>query len=148
MRIQDWVGLVAILATVATGGLFIGQLSTEVRVLRARVEAIGPLQRINEARDGAIAELRVAGQAVVSESLRGDAVLERHTWHQSNDNSPKRMLSTSEGICFLTRVSGKFEGEGEWLKVYPENGQWMFAGRSAQAGIQGDARCWRFPWAD
>ena len=39
--------------------------------------------------------------------------LETHTWDQNTDNSPKQMLKTSEGICFLASVSGDFNGPGE-----------------------------------
>ena len=148
MRIQDWVGLVVIITTVAGGALFIGQLSAEVRELRKRLDVEGPLEKVAEARDRAIEEVQAAGHTAVSESLRGEAVLEEYTWHQDTDNSAKKMLSTSEGICFLTRVSGRFLGDGEWLSVHPEDGQWIFDGGSAQVGVHGHARCWQFPWAD
>ena len=148
MRTQDWVGLAAIVASIAAGALFIGQLQTEVRELRRQLEARGPIEAINEVLAHALDELRASGQSVVAESLRGEADVQVHSWHQSSDNSPKRMLSISEGICFLTTVSGRFEGGGEFLTVGPsDDGQWIFRGGSRQSGVQGDVYCWRFPWA-
>ena len=144
MRIQDWVGLGTLVIAVATGTFFIGELTTEVRELRSAVNDRDYIIAIQKARDAAIMAVLEAGNFATSET-----VLESHTWHQNDDNSPKTMLSTTEGICFLSRVSGDFNGPGEHLSVAPEQGQWVFRGRAGTARnyrINGTARCWRFPW--
>ena len=66
------------------------------------------------------------------------------SWRQGGP--ARQLLHSSEGICFLTRVTGKFEGGGEVVHVsISSEGYWTLGGRSAQSGVRGEARCWRFP---
>jgi|GEM_PF-1810630 len=44
-------------------------------------------------------------------------------------------------LCYLTRVSGHFEGGGEYVRVYQENGHWWLGGHSKQSGVGGKAVC-------
>jgi hypothetical protein len=55
-----------------------------------------------------------------------------------------QMIPVSAGICFLTSVSGKFEGGGEYVTIYPKQDSfWILEARSLQnaEGVEGRARC-------
>lgn len=70
------------------------------------------------------------------------SALEEFNWNQSE--APKPMLTSNEGVCFLTAVQGKFQGTGEQVRVYLENNQWFIHGNSAQSGVGGTANCVRW----
>lgn len=61
------------------------------------------------------------------------------TWNQGNNPTP--MIRTRIGVCFLTSVQGKFEGDKEKVELYIENGQWFLSGSSGQFGVSGEANC-------
>ncbi len=42
----------------------------------------------------------------------------------------KQLIRTGEGICYLHKVGGEFDGKDEWAKVYKEDGYWV-------VGVQG-----------
>lgn len=44
-------------------------------------------------------------------------------------------------FCFLTRVTGEFSGDGEYVQVVRENGTWLLKGGSHQSDIGGSALC-------
>ena len=66
-----------------------------------------------------------------------------YTWSQT-DNNPKPMINSNEGVCFLTSIQGKFEGDKERVEVYRQNGQWFLGGNSTQFGVSGQANCVRW----
>ena len=49
-------------------------------------------------------------------------------------------VDAKEGFCFLTGISGKFEGRGEEVRVYTQKGRWFLEVRSKQRGVSGRAR--------
>ena len=51
------------------------------------------------------------------------------------------MGSYDERFCFLTRVSGNFEGSGESVHVYYSSGNWYLGGTSSQSGVSASATC-------
>jgi len=51
------------------------------------------------------------------------------------------MLPAADNYCYLTRVSGKFRGFGERVRVRVSNGAWRLEGQSQQAGLSAWARC-------
>lgn len=54
-------------------------------------------------------------------------------------------INEDEGFCFITGVTGKFEGGGEAIRVYVDRkGNWILEVRSRQRGVTGWARCVRF----
>ena len=153
MRIQDWVGVVSIVGIVAAGAVVVGRLQAEVNQLRAQ----SSVAAIEAARDAALESVREGVENAVLEMLaersaaaNADTTTTYAKWHQTTDNSTKSLLRISDGICFLVTVSGRFEGGGEALSVWENDGRWVFGGRSGPGGggIQGEARCWRFPWAE
>ncbi|MEW6095979.1 MAG: hypothetical protein AB1567_05585 [bacterium] len=65
---------------------------------------------------------------------------EEYVWKQGW--SPVKMIHKDKGFCFLTYVSGKFEGDGECVKIYidEDDGYWYLGGTSQQAGVDAHAR--------
>lgn len=51
------------------------------------------------------------------------------------------MGSQSSRACFLTRVTGRFEGGGESVRVFLSGSSWYLGGNSRQRGVGGSARC-------
>lgn len=59
---------------------------------------------------------------------------------------------TDEAICFLTRISGKYRGYGEEVKLYPvlqsSTGRYLYYARAKQGGagasVRGEGRCYYF----
>jgi hypothetical protein len=55
------------------------------------------------------------------------------------------MILASEGVCFLTRVSGKFRGAGESVSItrvdYNNDQLMQLGGTSAQEHVAASARC-------
>lgn len=61
------------------------------------------------------------------------------TWNQGQGPIP--LLSTGSGVCYLSRMSGKFEGGGERIKVENYYSFWQLGGNSNQGGVSGSAYC-------
>lgn len=60
-------------------------------------------------------------------------------WYQGN--LPVTLGSINDRFCFLTAVQGRFEGGGEFVRVYQEAGQWKLGGQSYQHGVGARAAC-------
>jgi hypothetical protein len=69
---------------------------------------------------------------------------QEYTWDQGNIGDTT-LAPADEGYCYLTGVSGQFEGSGEfvYVKISP-GGSWVLGGESLQEGVSARARC--FPW--
>ena len=147
MRIQDSVGLVAILATVASGAFFIGQLAGEVNELRSQVEARGPLLEISEAKDAALAAVRSAGDSFLAFDS-GDVA----DFGWNHGDSDVRMIPANEGICYISRFAGQFAGNGEWIEIVERDGYWYLRANSnintPGGRLYARAKCWKFPTAE
>jgi len=61
------------------------------------------------------------------------------TWAQGANAT--FMGSDSNRVCFLTRVTGKFQGGGERVEAFTSGGGWWLGGTSLQVGVAGGARC-------
>ena len=57
----------------------------------------------------------------------------------------QQMIGVNEGVCFLTRVSGKFEERSDNVSVFDSSGYWHLGGDSFRNSIGADAKCWKFP---
>lgn len=57
------------------------------------------------------------------------------------------MTKTSDGICTLTGLSGKFAGAGESVEIGEVNGYWVLRGTSMQQGVAATAQCVPFSQA-
>ncbi|MFO0795765.1 MAG: hypothetical protein U0586_17070 [Candidatus Brocadiaceae bacterium] len=72
----------------------------------------------------------------------GRSVSDEYIWHQGE---PYKELENS--VCFLTSVSGKFNGSGEWVTVdyHPTLNKFILWGGSKQKDVQAGARCLSYP---
>lgn len=67
-----------------------------------------------------------------------------YSWSQGNP--PTNMGSSTGGfglprVCYLTRISGKFTGWSEEVKVYLVGSTWYLGGSSNSVGVGARARC-------
>ena len=62
-----------------------------------------------------------------------------YVWNQGDLARP--MGSDTDKACFLTYVSGHFEGGGEWVNTFTTGGSWYLGGNSMQQGVAAGARC-------
>jgi hypothetical protein len=63
------------------------------------------------------------------------------TWRQGQAKQP--IVSASTHVCWLGRVQGNFEGGGEQVRLFIENGVWTLTGKSGQLAVGADAYCTR-----
>src|SRR5687768_37679 len=64
---------------------------------------------------------------------------EYHWWQERG--FPTVMGSVAGRACFLTRMTGNFEGGGEYIHVVARDGFWYLTGHSLQEGVGASARC-------
>jgi len=64
---------------------------------------------------------------------------QEYTWQQGQASVD--LGSTTGRTCFLTRVSGKFLGIGETVRIFMDNNHWYLGGNSGQYGVTASARC-------
>jgi hypothetical protein len=78
-----------------------------------------------------------------SELLADDfRVTSQREWHHyEGRDSVSLGVRRSEGFCYLTMVSGKFEGAGEEVRIFIEDGAWRLGGKSRQKDLDAGARC-------
>ena len=60
-------------------------------------------------------------------------------WNQGWAATP--MGSTADRVCYLTRMSGRFEGGGESVHAFISGSSWYLAGSSMQVGVSASAYC-------
>lgn len=60
-------------------------------------------------------------------------------WNQGNSDT--FMGNATNRVCFLTYVSGKFEGGGEMVQAERSGGSWWLGGTSLQKDVSAGARC-------
>jgi hypothetical protein len=73
-------------------------------------------------------------------TLQGVADAEVFYWSQDNA-SPTQMIRSSEGICLLRSVQGRFRGHGEKITITNRAGYWWLEGESHQTGVAATATC-------
>jgi hypothetical protein len=65
----------------------------------------------------------------------------------NGSNRTAQMIKTTDGVCYLTKISGSLDGAGEKLRIYPKKDAagveyWMFEARSQYGGsAYGAAQC-------
>lgn len=78
--------------------------------------------------------------ASVSEPLLGGWASGPFGWYQGM--GARQLESFSTHVCVLSRMSGKFEGNGEWVQVWHDNSRWYLSGNSQQHGVSAEATCY------
>ena len=87
---------------------------------------------VSEAQDEQEGELGVSQQAISGNN---------YSWSQGPGITEKPMELSVNSFCFLTRIAGKFEGSGEWVRVDRGGDRWVIRGASEQQGLSAQARC-------
>ncbi len=65
------------------------------------------------------------------------------TWNQGED--PVRLIKQTDGFCFLTKVTGHFQGDGESVRLWVDSdGYWYLGGDSQQAGVSAQCAVLRY----
>ena len=136
-----WVGA---LGVIVGGAVYIGSLSTRMEILEQRAHAAAPLALVAEATQEAVRAVRETGEQFLSFD---DPQIEEFGWSHCGD--PVRMIRVDEGLCFITRFAGRFNGNGEWVQIRQQGDYWYLHGNS-HADAPGsrlyiEAKCWRFP---
>lgn len=60
-----------------------------------------------------------------------------------SEYGPDYNLGSGYASCFLTGMTGKFQGGREKVRVYDNFGEWYFEGTSDQEGVGASARCYK-----
>ena len=124
---EDYLSLIAetISKEVAFQEVIAKSVSADIKDIKAQVDAVNTmLSRYNE------------GELVLGVS---DLSFER--WR--SEQKPEKLMSESEGICFLTRVRGNFNRSSDKMEVYVEDGDWYIWGKSREGRVSGTAACLR-----
>jgi hypothetical protein len=72
-------------------------------------------------------------------------IMDTDSWSQSLDNTtPTPLLDWSNNYCYLTRVSGRYAGDGESVQVYRDGSLWYVRGSSHQRDVTATAKCFTY----
>ncbi len=112
-----------------------------------RQEQQSQLEDLRRALEGQIAGLQAQLKKLTAALGGGEQVdgpvqfeVQRYGWQQGQ--GPIKMIHQDDGVCFLTRVGGGFQGGGEfvWIQL-GEDGYYYLTGQSAQQGVHAEATC-------
>ena len=82
-------------------------------------------------------------EPVAVDSSQGlSAYTTEYGWERGRRST--RMLRSSDSVCFLTGVHGKFRSVLDMVKVSNVRGNWYVTGRSNQAEVGATARCFKY----
>jgi hypothetical protein len=62
-------------------------------------------------------------------------------WEGTSRRFSTRMTKSDRSVCFLTFVSGSFQGTGEGVQIIQESGYWALSGFSQQKHVWAKAKC-------
>lgn len=127
MKLIEWINLGLLIAAVAGGSVYVGNLN-------GRVDTLQP-ERIEEAVRKAVERI---GKLAQPPSL----VPQEFKWEQGKPEV--EMIGMNEGFCSLVYVTGRFEGGGEAVSIDVKGNSWYLGGKSNQAGVAARARCWKW----
>jgi hypothetical protein len=66
------------------------------------------------------------------------------SWSQGN-NGATPLASSNDSFCYLTRITGRFYGDGERVQVFADDTQtWYVGGQSQQIDVGASANCLRY----
>lgn len=87
----------------------------------------------------------IKGTLVVDGNIHGRMWISgEYTWRQGQ--AAVRMGPANTTIPVLTWVQGKFEGGGEYVRIYSSGGYWYLGGGSRQSAVTAKARCFGKPF--
>jgi hypothetical protein len=100
------------------------------------------------AASGILAALSACSAAPEAGEPNGDvgeteqAIFGTYTWTQNG--ATQRMLAETDGFCFITKITGKFRGDQEWVSIDHVGGFWTLSGHSNQHSVAIQAACVRY----
>ena len=56
-----------------------------------------------------------------------------------------RLLPAERGICFVSGIGGNFQGGGEAVRIYVDDGWWWVGGRTCQPSLWVEVTCVEWP---
>ena len=107
-------------------------------VLNGRINTLQP-EKITEAQEKALRAIdaRLGAFKILPAT-------ETFSWRESQE--PVQMIAVSEGICYLTLITGFFHNEDEDVaKVFVLGDHWYLGGSTSKHATKAEATCWRFP---
>jgi hypothetical protein len=113
---------------------FVGSMMSSVAA-----GAFGCAVEVEDGADGALSGGEVA--STNSEALIAGWVSGPYTWSQNA--RPRKLPALASDVCVLTRLTGKFSGHGEWVKVTDDGTNWYLEGNSQQRDVAGEAYCFK-----
>ena len=135
MRLIDWINIGVVVVAIIGAATYIGELRGQLDGLKSQVGQLSA-NAIEIAEEKAAQRLKTLA--------KGPTLVDRDfSWSQGS--SEVEMIGQSEGFCYLTRITGKFEGGGEVVSIHVKGGSWYLGGRSKQTGVAAHARCWKWP---
>lgn len=93
-------------------------------------------QRTIEKRVDDIAEIRRLLRTIAAGKF------EERVW--KHGQPPLKLIRADEGFCYLSGIGGAYDGDGEGVSVYLENGDWYIGGKSMQTSLWAKAMVVRF----
>ena len=134
MKTAEKIGALGLVLVAVGGGFAFGSL-------KGQIDGLGP-ERIRAAQEETFKELGET-MSEFRASLRFPSATDAGTWRQGD--KPVELIPIAEGICYLVEVAGRFEGDGEVVRVVGRGQHWYLEGLSNQVGVRAKAACWRFP---
>lgn len=84
--------------------------------------------------------------AMVSNYLEQEPAESITTYEWTDADPPKKMIQISEGICYLTMITGQFKDLNvDVAEVYEEDGHWYLGGSTGDHATGAGATCRRLP---
>lgn len=82
-----------------------------------------------------------ASAVCIPRSYYGQILVPTDEYFWTQEYYPTPMVSDTSSLCFLTAVSGEFDGGGEQVEIFRWNGKWHLGGHAYKPGIVAGARC-------
>lgn len=65
----------------------------------------------------------------------------------SHGDTTKRLMPADQGFCYISGIGGNFEGAGEAVRIWVDDGMWWVGGHSCQPSLWIDVTCVSWPGA-
>lgn len=131
---KEWISWGVIAAAIIGGAVWVGELKGQIDGLQKQIDQLSP---------DAIAAAEEAATNRLVALAKGPTLIETtYAWRQGQQEV--EMIGIDEGFCYLTRITGRFEGDGEFVVIHIRGGSWYLDGGSLQEYVAAKARCWKW----
>lgn len=62
----------------------------------------------------------------------------------SHGDAPLRLMPANKGFCYISGMGGNFEGGGEGVRIWIDDGTWWVGGYSCQPSLWVEVTCLEF----